>query len=91
MSDGDVQSGPRPGLAPLAERPDNLTSMVFAAIRDWIVDSAVPPGRSVSEAMLSKQEQIVELAAASLAEHIHQITLTILDVCPGEAERGEGH
>ncbi|WP_236793481.1 GntR family transcriptional regulator [Amycolatopsis sp. GM8] len=46
------------GLAPLTERPENLTNIVFAAIRDRIVDSSLPPGSSVSEAMLSKQLQV---------------------------------
>lgn len=50
--------GGRTSLEPLAARPDNLTSMVFAAIRDKIVDASLPPGSSVSEAMLSTQLQV---------------------------------
>lgn len=46
------------GLAPLSVRPDNLTSLVFAAIRDKIVDATLPPGSSVSEASLAKQLQV---------------------------------
>lgn len=39
----------------MIERPDNLTDLVFAAIRDQIVDASLPPGSSVSEAMLAKE------------------------------------
>lgn len=39
----------------MIERPDNLTDLVFTAIRDRIVDSSLSPGSPVSEAMLSKE------------------------------------
>lgn len=39
----------------MIERPDNLTNLVFAAIRDRIVNAALPPGSSVSEATLAKE------------------------------------
>lgn len=39
----------------MIERPDNLTDLVFAAVRDWIVDATLPPGSSVSEATLAKE------------------------------------
>lgn len=39
----------------MIERPDNLTDLVFAAIRDRIVDASLPPGCSVSEATLAKE------------------------------------
>jgi DNA-binding GntR family transcriptional regulator len=39
----------------MIERPDNLTDLVFAAIRDWIVDATLRPGSSVSEATLAKE------------------------------------
>ncbi len=39
----------------MIERPDNLTDLVFAAIRDRIVDTSLPPGSSVSEATLAKE------------------------------------
>jgi DNA-binding GntR family transcriptional regulator len=39
----------------MIERPDNLTNLVFAAIRDRIVDASLPPGSSVSEATLAKE------------------------------------
>ena len=39
----------------MIERPDNLTDLVFAAIRDRIVDTSLPPGSSVSEATLARE------------------------------------
>lgn len=39
----------------MIERPDNLTDLVFAAIRDQIVEATLPPGSSVSEATLAKE------------------------------------
>nr|BFE55596.1 GntR family transcriptional regulator [Dactylosporangium thailandense] len=42
----------------MIERPDNLTDLVFAAIRRRLVDASLPPGSSVSEAMLSKDLQV---------------------------------
>ncbi|MFI5953900.1 GntR family transcriptional regulator [Cryptosporangium sp. NPDC051539] len=39
----------------MIERPDNLTDLVFAAIRDRIVEASLPPGSSVSEATLAKE------------------------------------
>lgn len=39
----------------MIERPDNLTDLVFAAIRDRIVDASLSPGCSVSEATLAKE------------------------------------
>ncbi|MDQ7905230.1 GntR family transcriptional regulator [Phytohabitans sp. ZYX-F-186] len=42
----------------MIERPDNLTDLVFAAIRRRLVEASLPPGSSVSEAMLSKDLQV---------------------------------
>ncbi|GAA1865888.1 GntR family transcriptional regulator [Pseudonocardia ailaonensis] len=42
----------------MIERPDNLTDLVSAAIRQRLVDASLPPGSSVSEAMLSKDLQV---------------------------------
>ena len=42
-------------LRPLPALPDNLTSMVFEAIRDSIVNADLPPGSRVSEASLAAQ------------------------------------
>jgi DNA-binding GntR family transcriptional regulator len=39
----------------MIERPDNLTDLVFAAIRERIVSASLPPGSSVSEATLARE------------------------------------
>lgn len=39
----------------MIERPDNLTDLVFAEIRDRIVTASLPPGSPVSEATLAKE------------------------------------
>ncbi|MFF3575191.1 GntR family transcriptional regulator [Nocardia jiangxiensis] len=42
-------------LQALPARPDNLTSMVFEAIRDSIVDATLAPGSRISEASVAAQ------------------------------------
>ena len=42
----------------MIERPENLTDLVFAAIRRRMVEGSLPPGSSVSEAMLAKDLQV---------------------------------
>ncbi len=42
----------------MIERPENLTDLVVAAIRRRLVEASLPPGSSVSEAMLSKDLQV---------------------------------
>lgn len=43
------------GLAPIGDKPDSLTDIVFQAIRDAVVTKAIPPGGPVSEASLAAQ------------------------------------
>lgn len=43
------------GLAPIGDKPDSLTDIVFQAIREAIVTKAIPPGGAVSEAKLAAQ------------------------------------
>jgi len=45
-------------LSPLDSRPDNLTDLVFQAIRDSIVDQTLAPGSRVSEARVAAQLQV---------------------------------
>ncbi|WP_412517431.1 GntR family transcriptional regulator [Actinomadura madurae] len=45
-------------LEPLPPRPDNLTTTVFEAIRDNIVNARLAPGSRVSEASLASQLQV---------------------------------
>jgi DNA-binding GntR family transcriptional regulator len=42
-------------FTPLETRPDNLATMVYAQIRDRIIDATLAPGSSVSEASLATQ------------------------------------
>lgn len=55
-----LYGAPRPAEseASMIKRPDNLTDLVFAAIRRRLVDASLAPGSSVSEAMLSKDLQV---------------------------------
>ncbi|PSM39021.1 GntR family transcriptional regulator [Streptomyces dioscori] len=39
----------------MIQRPDNLTDLVFAEIRDRIVNASLPPGSPVSEATLARE------------------------------------
>jgi DNA-binding GntR family transcriptional regulator len=43
------------GLRPLAPRAENLTEVVFAAIRDGIVNQVLTPGARISEANVASQ------------------------------------
>jgi len=57
------------------ERPDNLTELVFAAIRDRIVDSSLSPGSSVSEAMLSTELHVSKTPVREALLRLRQIGL----------------
>ncbi|MFC4946724.1 GntR family transcriptional regulator [Pseudonocardia sp. GCM10023141] len=59
MPSSAQQVPPAPAvLEPLPARSDTLTSLVFIAIRDRIVDASLPPGSRVGEAMLAAQLQV---------------------------------
>jgi DNA-binding GntR family transcriptional regulator len=60
---------------PVIERPDNLTDLVFAAIRDRIVDSSLSPGSSVSEATLSKELLVSKTPVREALLRLRQIGL----------------
>jgi DNA-binding GntR family transcriptional regulator len=45
-------------LRPLPQRPENLTEMVFEAIRDSIVDKTLEPGTRISEAWVASELQV---------------------------------
>jgi DNA-binding GntR family transcriptional regulator len=49
-------------LQPLGSKPESLTDMVFEAIRDAIVNKALPPGSQVSEANLAAQLSVSKTA-----------------------------
>lgn len=43
------------GLAPIGDKPDSLSGIVFQAIRDAIVTKSLTPGEAVTEAKLAAQ------------------------------------
>jgi DNA-binding GntR family transcriptional regulator len=66
------------GLRPLAPRAENLTEVVFEAIRDGIVDNLLTPGARISEAKVASQlnvsktpvrEALLRLRHIGLVEH----------------------
>ena len=59
----------------MIERPENLTDLVFAAIRRRLVDASLPPGSSVSEAMLSKDLQVSKTPVREALLQLRQIGL----------------
>jgi DNA-binding GntR family transcriptional regulator len=70
-----------PGLRPLAPRAENLTAVVFEAIRDGIVDKVLTPGARISEAKVASQlnvsktpvrEALLRLRHIGLVENAEQ-------------------
>ncbi|WP_020121970.1 GntR family transcriptional regulator [Streptomyces canus] len=59
----------------MIERPDNLTDLVFAAIRKRMIDASLPPGSSVSEAMLSKDLKVSKTPVREALLQMRQIGL----------------
>ena len=64
-------------LAPLTEKPESLTQIVYATLRDAIISKRLPPGGRVSEAGLARQlrvsktpvrEALLRLQAIGLVE-----------------------
>jgi GntR family transcriptional regulator, rspAB operon transcriptional repressor len=45
-------------LAPLTEKPESLTQLVYQALRDAIISKRLPPGERVSEASLARQLRV---------------------------------
>ncbi|MDH6522845.1 DNA-binding GntR family transcriptional regulator [Streptomyces sp. SAI-135] len=59
----------------MIERPENLTDLVFAAIRKRMIDASLPPGSSVSEAMLSKDLKVSKTPVREALLQMRQIGL----------------
>ncbi|WP_225891410.1 GntR family transcriptional regulator [Streptomyces dioscori] len=59
----------------MIERPENLTDLVFTAIRKRMIDASLPPGSSVSEAMLSKDLQVSKTPVREALLQMRQIGL----------------
>src|SRR5256886_15482523 len=64
-------------LAPLTEKPESLTQIVYQTLRDAIISKRLPPGERVSEASLARQlrvsktpvrEALLRLQAIGLVE-----------------------
>lgn len=72
-----MSNAPQPpsALTPLAVRPDNLASMVYAQIRDRIIDATLAPGSSVSEASLSAQLQVSKTPVREALLRLRQVGL----------------
>src|SRR6478736_1917904 len=45
-------------LAPLTEKPESLTQIVYQTLRDAIISKRLPPGERVSEASLARQLRV---------------------------------
>src|SRR5262249_22183185 len=45
-------------LAPLTDRPESLTQIVYQTLRDAIISKRLPPGERVSEASLARQLRV---------------------------------
>jgi DNA-binding GntR family transcriptional regulator len=64
-------------LAPLTDKPESLTQLVYQALRDALISKRLPPGERVSEASLARQlrvsktpvrEALLRLQAIGLVE-----------------------
>src|SRR5213592_4799191 len=64
-------------FAPLTEKPESLTQIVYQTLRDAIISKRLPPGERVSEASLARQlrvsktpvrEALLRLQAIGLVE-----------------------
>ena len=75
------------GLQPLETRPDNLTDLVFQALRDSIVDQSLRPGSRVSEAGVAAQlkvsktpvrEALLRLRHVGLVESVGERGLQVI-------------
>ncbi|MGW3627103.1 GntR family transcriptional regulator [Streptomyces sp. NPDC000880] len=63
------------GLPPLAPRAENLTEVVFEAIRDGIVDKVLTPGARVSEAKVASQLNVSKTPVREALLRLRQIGL----------------
>lgn len=62
-------------LIPLAARPENLSSMVYAQIRDRIIDATLAPGSSVSEASLATRLGVSKTPVREALLRLRQVGL----------------
>src|SRR2546427_502394 len=70
-------------LAPLTEKPESLTQIVYQALRDAIISKRLPPGERVSEASLARQLRVSKTPVREALLRLHAIGLV-------EADGGRG-
>jgi DNA-binding GntR family transcriptional regulator len=70
-------------LAPLTEKPESLTQLVYQALLDAIISKRLPPGERVSEASLARQLRVSKTPVREALLRLHAIGLI-------EADGGRG-
>ncbi|HEV8276886.1 MAG TPA: GntR family transcriptional regulator [Streptosporangiaceae bacterium] len=70
-------------MAPLTEKPESLTQLVYQALRDAIISKRLPPGERVSEASLARQLRVSKTPVREALLRLHAIGLV-------EADGGRG-
>jgi DNA-binding GntR family transcriptional regulator len=70
-------------LAPLTEKPESLTQLVYQALRDAIISKRLPPGERVSEASLAKQLRVSKTPVREALLRLHAIGLVEADGARG--------
>ena len=62
-------------LAPLTDKPESLTQLVYQALRDAIISKRLPPGERVSEASLARQLRVSKTPVREALLRLHAIGL----------------
>jgi len=62
-------------FTPLERRPDNLAELVYARIRDRIIDASLAPGSSVTEASLATQLNVSKTPVREALLRLRQVGL----------------
>jgi DNA-binding GntR family transcriptional regulator len=70
-------------LAPLTEKPESLTQLVYQALRDAIISKRLPPGERVSEASLARQLRVSKTPVREALLRLHAIGLVEADGARG--------
>ena len=70
-------------LAPLTEKPESLTQIVYQVLRDAIISKRLPPGERVSEASLARQLRVSKTPVREALLRLQAIGLI-------EADSGRG-
>jgi DNA-binding GntR family transcriptional regulator len=70
-------------LAPLTEKPESLTQIVYQTLRDAIISKRLPPGERVSEASLARQLSVSKTPVREALLRLHAIGLIEADGARG--------